>query len=133
MNRKSVIVTCAITGSLHTPSMSPRLPITPAQITAAAIDAAETGTSIIHLHARDRQDGRPTADPEVFRQFLPQIKAATDAVLNLTTGGAPGMSIATRLAPSMAAGVRRCSTPPWRPASTRCFPPAPALPPPSLR
>ena len=85
MKRKSVIVTCAITGSLHTPSMSPCLPITPDQIVAGSVAAAETWAPIIHLQACTPVDGRPTADPEVFMAFLPRIKAQTDAVLNLTT------------------------------------------------
>jgi uncharacterized protein (DUF849 family) len=95
---KSVIITCAITGSLHTPSMSPHLPITPAQIAAESIAAAQAGAAILHLHARDPVDGRPTASPAVFSEFLPRIKAATDAVINITTGGAPGMSLDERLA-----------------------------------
>lgn len=98
MPRKSVIVTCAITGSLHTPTMSPHLPITPDEIVAESVAAAEAGASIIHLHARDPKDGRPTADPAVFMEFLPRIKERTDAVLNLTTGGAPGMTLDERLA-----------------------------------
>jgi Uncharacterized conserved protein len=98
MARKSVIITCAITGSLHTPSMSPYLPITPDEIVAESVAAAEAGASIIHLHARDPKDGRPSADPAIFMEFLPRIKERTNAVLNLTTGGAPGMSIDERLA-----------------------------------
>ena len=99
MNKnKSVIVTCAITGSLHTPSMSPYLPITPDEIVSESIAAAEAGASILHLHARDPKDGRPTANPDIFMDFLPRIKQQTNAVLNLTTGGAPGMSIDERLA-----------------------------------
>jgi uncharacterized protein (DUF849 family) len=98
MARKSVIITCAITGSLHTPSMSPYLPITPDQIVAESVAAAEAGASIIHLHARDPKDGRPSADPDLFMQFLPRIKQQTGAVLNITTGGAPGMSLDQRLA-----------------------------------
>ncbi len=98
MARKSVIVTCAITGSLHTPSMSPYLPITPDQIVAESVAAAQAGASIIHLHARDPHDGRPSGDPELFLQFLPRIKQQTGAVLNITTGGAPGMSLDQRLA-----------------------------------
>ncbi|MGE4480550.1 3-keto-5-aminohexanoate cleavage protein [Acidocella sp.] len=98
MKQKSVIVTCAITGSLHTPSMSPHLPITPDEIVMESVAAAQAGASIIHLHARDPQDGRPTANPDVFMQFLPRIKQQTNAVLNLTTGGAPGMSVDERLA-----------------------------------
>jgi uncharacterized protein (DUF849 family) len=98
MARNSVIITCAITGSLHTPSMSPYLPITPDEIVAESVAAAEAGASIIHLHARDPRDGRPSADPELFMQFLPRIKQQTSAVLNITTGGAPGMSLDQRLA-----------------------------------
>ena len=98
MARRSVIITCAITGSLHTPSMSPYLPITPDQIVAESVAAAEAGASIIHLHARDPEDGRPTADPRVFMQFLPRIKQQTNAVLNLSTGGGPGMTLDQRLA-----------------------------------
>lgn len=98
MARKSVIITTAITGSLHTPSMSPYLPITPDEIVRESIAAAEAGAAIIHLHARDPEDGRPTPDPDVFAQFLPRIKQQTHAVLNLTTGGGPGMTLDERLA-----------------------------------
>ena len=76
---KKVIITCAVTGSVHTPTMSPYLPVTPAEIAEQAIAAAEAGASILHLHARDPKDGRPTADPAVFMAFLPVIKQATDA------------------------------------------------------
>ena len=96
-----VIITCAVTGAIHTPSMSPYLPITPEEIAQAAIGAAQAGAAIIHLHARDAKDGRPTQDPEVFRQFLPKIKAASDCVINLTTGGAPTMSVEERLQPAL--------------------------------
>jgi uncharacterized protein (DUF849 family) len=95
---KPVIISCAITGSIHVPSMSPHLPVTPDEIAAESIAAAEAGAAIIHLHARDPVDGRPTADPAVFRQFLPRIKQACDAVLNITTGGGPGMTLDERLA-----------------------------------
>jgi len=98
MAGRSVIITCAITGSLHTPSMSPYLPITPDEIVAESVAAAEAGASIIHLHARDPKDGRPTADPDVFMQFLPRIKQQTAAVVNITTGGGPGMTLDQRLA-----------------------------------
>jgi len=98
MARKSVIITCAITGSLHTPSMSPYLPITPDEIVSESVAAAEAGASIIHLHARDPKDGRPSADPDLFMQFLPRIKQQTGAVLNITTGGGPGMTLDQRLA-----------------------------------
>ncbi len=96
-----VIITCAVTGSIHTPSMSPYLPVTPQEIAEAAIGAANAGAAIVHLHARNPKDGSPTQDPEMFRQFLPKIKAASDVVLNLTTGGAPTMSIEERLQPAL--------------------------------
>jgi uncharacterized protein (DUF849 family) len=96
-----VIITCAVTGSIHTPSMSPYLPVTPDEIAAAAIGAVEAGAAIVHLHARNPQDGSPSQDPELFRQFLPKIKAACDGVVNLTTGGAPTMSIEERLQPAL--------------------------------
>jgi uncharacterized protein (DUF849 family) len=96
-----VIITCAVTGSIHTPSMSPYLPITPDEIAQAAIEAAQAGAAIVHLHARDPKDGRPTQDPELFRQFGARIKAASDVVLNFTTGGAPTMSIEERLQPAL--------------------------------
>lgn len=98
-----VIITCAITGGIHTPTMSPHLPITPDQIATASIDAAEAGAAIIHLHARDPVSGRPKQDPALFMQFLPRIKQATDAVLNITTGGGLGMTLEERLAPAHAA------------------------------
>src|SRR6266567_3401356 len=88
---RNVIITCAVTGSIHTPSMSPYLPVTPQEIADAAVGAAEAGAAIVHLHARDPVDGHPTQDPAVFKQFLPKIKAASDVVVNLTTGGAPTM------------------------------------------
>src|SRR5512134_1348844 len=96
-----VIITCAVTGAIHTPTMSPYLPITPDEIAAAAIGAVEAGAAIVHLHARNATDGSPTQDPEVFRQFLPKIKAACDGVINLTTGGAPTMTIEERLQPAL--------------------------------
>ena len=96
-----VIITCAVTGAIHTPSMSPHLPITPAEIAEAAIGAAQAGAAVVHLHAREPKDGRPTQDPKMFMQFLPQIKAASDVVLNLTTGGAPTMTIQDRLQPAL--------------------------------
>ncbi len=95
-----VIITCAVTGAIHTPTMSPYLPVTPEEIAAAAIGAAEAGAAIVHLHAREPADGRPTQDPEMFRRFLPQIAAASDVVVNLTTGGAPTMSVEERLRPA---------------------------------
>ena len=99
--RRKVIVTCAVTGSIHTPSMSPHLPVTPDEIATQAIDAAAAGASIIHLHARMADDGRPTQDPDVFRQFLPRIKQSCNAVVNITTGGAPRMPVAERMRPAV--------------------------------
>lgn len=94
---KPVIITCAPTGGIHTPTMSPHLPVTPADIASAAIEAAEAGASIIHLHARDPETGKPDPRPETFMQFLPVIKQATDAVVNVSTGGGLGMTIDERL------------------------------------
>jgi uncharacterized protein (DUF849 family) len=94
---RPVIITCAITGSIHTPSQSPYLPLTPAQIIEESVAAAQAGAAVLHLHARDPVDGRPTADPEVFMQFLPQIRARCNAIINITTGGGPGMSLDERL------------------------------------
>lgn len=96
--KRPAIISCAVTGSLHTPSMSPHLPLTPDEIAAEAIAAAEAGAAILHLHARDPRDGRPTSSPDVFMEFLPRIKQATSAVVNITTGGAPGMTLDQRLA-----------------------------------
>lgn len=104
-----VIITCAITGGIHTPTMSPALPFTPEDIAAQSIAAAEAGAAILHLHARDPRDGRPTPDPKVFMQFLPVIKQATDAVLNITTGGSLNMSVEDRLAAPLAARPEMCS------------------------
>ncbi|MCA0239581.1 MAG: 3-keto-5-aminohexanoate cleavage protein [Proteobacteria bacterium] len=98
MATRKVIITCAVTGSIHTPSMSPHLPVTPEQIADQAIEAAEAGAAILHLHARDPKDGRPAFDPTTYRQFLPRIHAATDAVINITTGGAVTMTLDQRLA-----------------------------------
>lgn len=98
--KNKVIITCAVTGGIHTPTMSPHLPVTPDEIAEAAIGAAEAGAAIIHLHARDPETGRPTQDPELFMQFLPRIKQSTGAVLNLTTGGGLGMTLEERLAPA---------------------------------
>ena len=99
--QKKVIITCAVTGSIHTPSMSPHLPITPDEIAEGALGAAKAGAAIVHLHARMPVDGRPTQDPEVFKKFLPKIKAGSDVVVNLTTGGAPTMSVEERLQPAL--------------------------------
>ena len=100
---RKVIISCAVTGSIHTPTMTPYLPITPDEIAAGAIGAANAGAAILHLHARDPKDGRPTPDPAVFMQFLPQIKEATNAVVNITTGGGHGMSLEERLAAALQA------------------------------
>lgn len=108
LNRK-VIISCAVTGATHTPSMSEYLPLTPAQIAAQSIEAAEAGAAILHLHARDPVDGRPTPSPEVFRQFVPAIAAATDAVINITTGGSTKMTLADRLAYPRLAKPEMCS------------------------
>jgi len=97
---EKVIITCAVTGGIHTPTMSEYLPITPDEIAEQSIAAAEAGAAIIHLHARDPKTGRPTQDPDLFMQFLPRIKQNTDAVLNITTGGGLGMTLEERLAPS---------------------------------
>lgn len=104
-----VIVTCAVTGAIHTPSMSPHLPITPDEIAEQAIEAAQAGAAILHLHARNPEDGRPTSDPEVFMQFLPAIKAKTDAIINVTTGAGLGMHLDERLAAVLKAKPEMCS------------------------
>lgn len=98
--KRKVIITCAVTGAIHTPTMSPYLPVTPGEIAAAAISAAEAGAAILHLHARDPEDGKPTQDPAVFEQFLPDIKEAADAVINITTGGSPHMTVQERMLPA---------------------------------
>jgi len=107
--RRKVIITCAVTGSVHTPSMTPYLPITPDEIARDSIAAAEAGASIIHLHARDPKNGKPTPDPAIFMQFLPRIKQSCDAVINITTGGSLGMSIEDRLAAPLKAEPELCS------------------------
>ena len=104
-----VIISCAVTGSVHTPTMSPYLPLTPDQIAEQAIEAAQAGAAILHLHARDPRDGRPTPDPAVFEQFVPRIKAATDAVINITTGGSTRMTLEERLAYPLRARPEMCS------------------------
>ncbi len=104
-----VIITCAITGSIHTPTMSDALPITPDQIATQAIDAAKAGAAILHLHARDPNDGRPSPDPAVFMQFLPRIKQACDAVINITTGGAVTMTVDQRISAANELSPEMCS------------------------
>jgi len=96
-----VIITCAVTGAIHTPSMSPHLPVTPEEIADAAIGAAEAGAAIVHLHARNPKDGKPTQDPKMFLKFLPTIAAQSNVVINLTTGGAPTMGVEERLQPAL--------------------------------
>jgi uncharacterized protein (DUF849 family) len=108
-NRRKVIITCAVTGSIHTPTMSPYLPITPSEIAEQSIAAAEAGASIIHLHARDPQNGRPTPDPKVFMEFLPRIKQGCEAVINITTGGGHGMTLEERLAAPLRASPEMTS------------------------
>lgn len=104
-----VIISCAITGSIHTPSMSPYLPITPEQIAASAIGAAEAGAAILHLHARNPETGEPTPDANVYFRFLPVIKQSADAVVNITTGGGLNMTLEDRLAGPMRASPEMCS------------------------
>lgn len=98
--RSKVIISCAITGSIHTPSMSPYLPVTAAEIADSAVDAAEAGASIVHLHARNPEDGRPDQTPEAFEPFLRNIKQRSDVVVNITTGGAPYMKVQERIEPA---------------------------------
>ena len=104
-----VIISCAITGSIHTPTMSEALPITPDQIATQAIDAAAAGAAILHLHARDPRDGRPSPDPKIFLQFLPRIKQGCDAVVNITTGGAVTMTVEQRIAAAQELSPEMCS------------------------
>jgi uncharacterized protein (DUF849 family) len=105
-----VIITCAVTGGAHTPSMSPYLPVTPEEIADQSIEAAEAGASIIHLHARDPQDGRPSGDPAIFQRFLQRIKGATDAVINISTGGGgPTMAIKDRTLAAQQLRPEMCS------------------------
>ncbi len=98
---RKVIITCAVTGSIHTPSMSPHLPVTAQQIADAAVGAAEAGAAIVHLHARRPEDGRPDQTPKAFRAFVGDIKARSNAVINITTGGAPTMTVDERMQPAL--------------------------------
>ena len=98
--RGKVVITCAITGSIHTPTMTPHLPITPDEIASEAIAAAEAGAAILHLHARDPETGKPDQTPEAFARFLPRIKQGTNAAVNITTGGSPFMTVEERVAPA---------------------------------
>lgn len=104
-----IIITCAVTGSIHTPTMTPHLPITPEEIAADGIRAARAGATILHLHARDPQNGHPSADPALFMDFLGRISASCDAIANLTTGGSAIMSLDERLAGPMRAEPEMCS------------------------
>ena len=106
---RKIIITCAVTGSIHTPTMSPHLPLTADEIASDSIEAAKAGAAIIHLHARDPSNGRPSADPGHFRAFLPRVKAECDAVLNISTGGSSLMSLDQRLAPARDARPEMCS------------------------
>src|SRR3974390_3003639 len=107
--RGKVVITCAVTGSIHTPTMSPHLPLTPDEIAKDAIAAAEAGAAILHLHARDPSNGRPTPDPDVFMQFLPRIKQSCDAVVNITTGGSHIMPLEQRRAAPLRASPEMTS------------------------
>ncbi len=106
--RRKVIITCAVTGSLHTPSMSEYLPVTPVQIAEQAIEAARAGAAILHLHARN-PDGSPTPDPAIYDEFVPVIPAETDAIINITTGGSSRMTLDERLAYPLKARPELCS------------------------
>ena len=106
---KKVIITCAITGGIHVPTMSEYLPLTPDEIAKQSIGAAEAGASIIHLHARDPVTGKPSSDPDLFMQFLSRIKQSSDAVLNITTGGGLQMTVEQRLAAPLKAQPEMCS------------------------
>lgn len=108
-SNSKAIISCAVTGAVHTPTMSPALPVTPAEIADASVAACEAGAAVIHLHARDPKDGRPTPDPAVFMQFLPVIKERCEAVVNITTGGSTRMSLADRLAAPLVAKPELCS------------------------
>ncbi|TAJ71556.1 MAG: 3-keto-5-aminohexanoate cleavage protein, partial [Sphingobium sp.] len=100
MSQGKVIISCAVTGSIHTPSMSPHLPVTPQEIAEAALGAAEAGAAIVHLHARDPHDGHPVHTPEDFEPFLRVIKQSSDVVVNLTTGASPYMPVEYRVKPA---------------------------------
>lgn len=106
---RKVIITCAVTGSIHTPTMSPYLPITPNEIVEASVGAAEAGASIIHLHARDPETGKPSPDPRLFMDFLPRIRQQTNAVMNISTGGGLKMTLEERLEAAHAAKPELCS------------------------
>ncbi|HZT18547.1 MAG TPA: 3-keto-5-aminohexanoate cleavage protein [Dongiaceae bacterium] len=98
--KRKVIITCAVTGAIHTPTMSPYLPVTPDEIVREALAAAEAGASILHLHARNPETGQPDQTPEAFARFLPRIKQGTEAVINITSGGSPYMKVEERVLPA---------------------------------
>jgi uncharacterized protein (DUF849 family) len=104
-----ILITCALTGSIHTPSMSPYLPVRPEEIAAQGVAAAEAGAAILHLHARDPETGRPSADPAHFMAFLPTLRDETEAVLNLSTGGSAVMALDDRLAAPLQAAPEMAS------------------------
>lgn len=106
---RKVIITCATTGAIHVPTMSPHLPLTPDQIVADALGAAEAGAAILHMHARDPKDGRPSPDPEVFLPILQRVKQQSDAVINVTTGGGHNMTVQERLITPLQAAPEMCS------------------------
>lgn len=109
MSKGKVIISCAVTGSVHVPTMSDALPVTPEEIATSSIDAAAAGAAILHLHARVPEDGRPTGNPDIYGEFLPVIKQATDAVINITTGGSVTMSLTDRLAAANRFKPEMCS------------------------
>ncbi len=109
MASRKVIISCAITGAIHTPSMSKWLPLTPQAIAASSVEAAEAGAAILHLHARDPVNGRPASDPDLYMTFLPMIRESCNAVLNLSTGGGLTMTIEERLAAALRARPEMCS------------------------
>ena len=100
LHTHKTIISCAVTGSIHTPSMSPSLPVTPDEIADQAVAAVQAGAAIIHLHARDPRTGRPSPDPELFRVPVEALRDKTDVVLNISTGGSSDMTVAQRLAPA---------------------------------
>lgn len=109
MAPRKVIITCAVTGAIHTPTMSDALPYTAHDIATQAIEAAEAGAAIVHLHARNPETGAISIDPEHFSAFLPIIKQNTDAVINITTGGSLSTTTEDRIAPALAASAEMCS------------------------
>jgi uncharacterized protein (DUF849 family) len=109
MANHKVIVSCAVTGAIHVPSQSPYLPITPEEIAAQAVEAAQAGAAIVHLHARDPDTGAPTSEPDLFARFLPEINAGCDAIINVTTGGGHGMSLDERTAAARRFSPELCS------------------------